>query len=69
MLVLSGDEVDRYNISDVVLPCVGTATAILPTNKVGVRLTEILTTLGISMASFRCVMCVCVWGGGDGHCT
>ncbi len=54
MCVLSLDEVDRYTISDVVLPCVGTSST-LPANKVGGRLTEIMAALGVSLASFRYV--------------
>ncbi len=52
--VLSASEVNQYGIGDVVLPCVGTSST-MPANKVGVRLTEILATLGVSLASFRCV--------------
>ncbi len=57
MCVLSLDEVDRYTISDVVLPCVGTSST-LPANKVGGRLIEIMTALGVSLASFRYVPCI-----------
>ena len=52
--VLSAGDIrsERYSIGDVVLPVVG-FNLVLPGNRVGTRLMEVLTSLGLTLASFR----------------
>ena len=52
-VVSAGDiRSERYGIGDVVLPVVG-FNSVLPENRVGTRLTEVLTSLGLTLASFK----------------